>query len=425
MTLRKILLALVVLVAVASWLIWRFVLAPANPNDSNVVRVSGNIELIDVEMAFKIPGLVAERRVDEGYVVYEGELVAKLETGDLLADLEMREAELGMARAAYEELQNGSRPAEKAAAWAAVEKAAAAIRALQSASPRQTMEAARALAALRAAKLEQDRLKEELDRADRVMRLNPKAISREDYDRQEAAYKVAIQRHQEAQELYNLTDQAARRELIDQAEQAFNQAGAQWNLVEEGARQEVRDQAAQKVKQAAAATRLAWLRLNQYAVLRVPPPADLPLARQAQPAKSIQGGPTRGPAEWVVLAKHVERGEYVAAGTPVVTVGDMKHVWLRAYIEEQDLSRVKLRQRARVTTDGRPGSVYQGEVSFISQEAEFTPKNVQTPKERVKLVYRIKIDIDNPQMELKRGMPADAEILLDSPATGVSAAEGK
>ena len=74
------------------------------------------------------------------------------------------------------------------------------------------------------------------------------------------------------------------------------------------------------------------------------------------------------------------------------------------------MSSVKVGQRAWVTTDARPGKKYEGRVSFISSEAEFTPKNVQTPKERVKLVYRIKINIKNPNMELKPGMPADAVI---------------
>ena len=76
-----------------------------------------------------------------------------------------------------------------------------------------------------------------------------------------------------------------------------------------------------------------------------------------------------------------------------------------------DLGLVKLGQRADVTVDSRPGKVYAGRVGFIASEAEFTPKTVQTEKERVKLVYRIKIDIQNPKMELKPGMPADAKIL--------------
>ena len=116
------------------------------------------------------------------------------------------------------------------------------------------------------------------------------------------------------------------------------------------------------------------------------------------------------PLTGVVLSKNIEPGEYVAPGTAVVTVGDLVNVWLRAYIDETDLGRVKVGQRAWVTTDTYPGKIYEGRVSFISSEAEFTPKNVQTQKERVKLVYRIKIDITNPNMELKPGMPADAVI---------------
>ena len=113
----------------------------------------------------------------------------------------------------------------------------------------------------------------------------------------------------------------------------------------------------------------------------------------------------------MVLSKNIEEGEYVAAGTAVVTVGDLKNVWLRAYIEETDLGPVKYGpRRAWITTDSFPGKKYEGRVSFIAENAEFTPKNVQTQKERVKLVYRIKIDIKNPNMELKPGMPADAVI---------------
>jgi HlyD family secretion protein len=95
-----------------------------------------------------------------------------------------------------------------------------------------------------------------------------------------------------------------------------------------------------------------------------------------------------------------------------VTVGDLEHVWLRAYVDETDLGRVKVGQAAQVTADSYSNKVYEGRVSFIASQAEFTPKSVQTKKERVKLVYRIKITIANPEMELKAGMPADARITL-------------
>ena len=98
-------------------------------------------------------------------------------------------------------------------------------------------------------------------------------------------------------------------------------------------------------------------------------------------------------------------------GVPVFTVIDLNNIWVTAYINETDLGRVKLNQEAYVTTDTYPGKKYKGRVSFISSEAEFTPKLIQTTEERVKLVYRIKVRVDNSTLELKPGMPVDAYII--------------
>ena len=123
----------------------------------------------------------------------------------------------------------------------------------------------------------------------------------------------------------------------------------------------------------------------------------------------------KAPLTGLVLSKHAEPGEMLSAGAPVVTIARMDEVWLRGYIPEADVGRVAIGQRARVTADAWPGRVLEGRVSFISPEAEFTPKNVQTEKERVKLVYRIKITLPNPKGELKPGMPVDALIVIPSP----------
>ncbi len=120
----------------------------------------------------------------------------------------------------------------------------------------------------------------------------------------------------------------------------------------------------------------------------------------------------RAPSAGVITVRQAELGEVVVPGTPVVTLADLDHIWLRAYIAEPDLGRIRWGQEATVTTDTYPGKQYRGRISFISSTAEFTPKSVQTYKERVTLVYRIKIDIDNPNHELKPGMPADAHINL-------------
>ncbi|MDD5746977.1 MAG: efflux RND transporter periplasmic adaptor subunit [Candidatus Omnitrophica bacterium] len=119
------------------------------------------------------------------------------------------------------------------------------------------------------------------------------------------------------------------------------------------------------------------------------------------------------PLSGVVLTKSAEAGEVVAAGATIVTVADLNNVWLTAYINESDLGKVKLGQASAVTTDSYPKKTYPGRISFISQESEFTPKQIQTTEERVKLVYRVKIMVDNSNQELKPGMPADAEIKIE------------
>jgi HlyD family secretion protein len=112
-----------------------------------------------------------------------------------------------------------------------------------------------------------------------------------------------------------------------------------------------------------------------------------------------------------VLVKSALAGEVVQIGAPVFTVVDLNNIWVTAYINETDLGRVKLNQEAYVVTDTYPGKKYKGWVSFVSSETEFTPKTIQTTEERVKLVYRIKVRVDNSSLELKPGMPADAYII--------------
>lgn len=133
-------------------------------------------------------------------------------------------------------------------------------------------------------------------------------------------------------------------------------------------------------------------------------------------AKIMLGYTTlRAPFSGVILTRQTELGEVMQPGTPVVTIADLDHVWLRAYVAETDLGRIRWGQAATVHTDTYPDRAYPGQISFISSEAEFTPKSVETHKERVTLVYRIKIDVENRRHELKPGMPADATIHLGPP----------
>jgi HlyD family secretion protein len=118
------------------------------------------------------------------------------------------------------------------------------------------------------------------------------------------------------------------------------------------------------------------------------------------------------PLSGVILQKNVELGETVMAGTAVFSLGDLDDPWIKVYVKEDKLGLVKLGQKAEVRVDSFPAKVYEGTVTFISSEAEFTPKNVQTQEERVKLVFGAKVNVKNQNDELKPGMPADVKILL-------------
>ncbi|MDD5567713.1 MAG: efflux RND transporter periplasmic adaptor subunit [Candidatus Omnitrophica bacterium] len=119
------------------------------------------------------------------------------------------------------------------------------------------------------------------------------------------------------------------------------------------------------------------------------------------------------PLDGYVLVKSALAGEVVQAGTPVFTAVDLDNIWVTAYINETDLGKVKLGQKAYIQTDSYKGKKYNGWVSFISPQTEFTPKYIQTSEERVKYVYRIKVRVDNSSLDLKPGMPADAYIMIN------------
>lgn len=359
----------------------------------NRIVASGNIELTEVNIGFKTAGKLIERTVDEGDPVKKGELIARLDRDQLMAQrdresaaLMLAEAQLAQARTSLQlqketlagdldqrradleanlqrlaELENGSRPQEKADAKAAVDNAQA-----------------------------------ELDRA------------KKDWDRAQVLFKnddISAAQHDQYR---NRWESAAAMLKSAQERQSLVLAGPRSEQIKAQAAQVERARAALKTSQA---NTLETKRREQEITARL---ADIERSKanivliDSQLADTLASSPVDG----VVLVKAADVGEVLAPGTTVVTVGDIDHPWLRGYVNETDLGKVKLGSRAKVTTDSYPGRVYEGRVTFISSEAEFTPKQIQTPQERVKLVYRIKIEVANPQHELKSNMPADAEIVL-------------
>ncbi len=359
----------------------------------STIQVSGNIEVTTIDVAFKISGKIDKRLVDEGDIVKEGQLIATLEHKDLLAQKAKAGATLETARSRLPALeknidyQDQATTQEISQARAAVENAKARLQQLLDGSRPQEIQSAKA--GVDQALADMEKKKADMDRAKKLYQ--DKYIAAQDWDAAKTAYDMAVANYKKAQENYDLVVEGPRKEEI-----AAGRA---------------------QLEQSQAALRLAKTHRIQIDVLK----KELATARgQVKEAASaleviqtqIEYSNLYAPTSGVVLVKNAEPGEFVVPGGAVVTLGQIEKPWLKAFINESDLGRVKLGQKVSVTTDTYPGKEYPGKVTFISSEAEFTPKNVQTAKERVKLVYRIKVALENPQNELKPGMPADAQIHL-------------
>jgi HlyD family secretion protein len=216
-------------------------------------------------------------------------------------------------------------------------------------------------------------------------------------DSAQTAYNVTVERHRNALERLDLLKEGPRQEEIRRAEADVRQSSASLLLAQTGELEVVRKRQELATQQASVARDRAAL-----------------AAAEAQLSYTTVVSPQAG----VVLRKHVEPGEMIAAGTPAITLADLDNIWLKIYIPEPRLGQVKLGQAAEIATDSYPNKRYKGTVTFINSEAEFTPKNVQTQEERVKLVFAVKIRLDNPNQELKPGMPADARLILNAEGQG-------
>jgi HlyD family secretion protein len=359
------------------------------------VRFSGNIEVVDVPLSFKTAGRLQERLVDEGDPVHRGQVVARLDTGDQERLAARAEADLHYAEAVLEELLAGSRPEDIRQAEAQAAQARQQLKALETGSRRQQIEAARAEAQRARAALSAAAAQLELARADEARYaalVEAGGVSRRDYEAHRTrlettagAESEARARLESARAQLDLVTEGPRAEEIAVARAAVQQAEAVSEKVKNGPRRETIAAARARVRAAAEAVSLARQQLD-----------DMQL---------------RAPLDAVVLYKAAEAGAFLGPGAPVVVVGDLDHPWLRGYVSGLDLGRIRLGQKVLVTVDAFPDRPVEGTLSFVAGEAEFTPKTVQTEEERVRLMYRVKVDLPNPDGLLKPGMPADAEIV--------------
>lgn len=187
-----------------------------------------------------------------------------------------------------------------------------------------------------------------------------KAITKKQHDDMNTKYDISLSQFNSAKENLSKIKNLSRPEEIKQAKANLNQAEANLNLIE----------------------------------------------------KNINDCYITSPFKGYVVKNFVEKGEFISPMSSLFKIADLSEVELSVFISETDLGKVKLGDKVDVTTDSFEDKTYEGTVIFISPEAEFTPKNIQTKDERTKLVFEVKIKIPNPDQELKPGMPADAVIVL-------------
>lgn len=358
------------------------------------LRLSGNIEVTEAQLSFRLPGKLALRLVSEGDQVRAGQILARLDNGDQTIAVAMAEANLAHAEAVLAELVAGSRPEDLERAAARVVQAKESLIELERGNRSEEVERGRAeLAAAQAGEQSAQVLlaqaKTDFVRYDKLFKEGSVSATvfetyRNNLETAENRVLESRAKSRAASEQLNLLKTGARIEQRQRAAAALKQAEAEYDVVKAGPRRESIDQARAKVGAAAAALDQAR---RQLAYTELPAPMD-----------------------GIVLSTAAEPGEYLNPATPVLTVGNLAQPWLRAYINEKDLGRVKLQQEVRVSTDSYPGKTYPGHITYIGGQAEFTPKTVQTFEERVKLMYRVKVALANPDFELKPGMPADGRL---------------
>ncbi len=386
---KRIIPVVILLLAVGGYFAW----SRMKVDDEGVLRLSGNIEFKKVDIAFKTAGKLVELAVDEGANVTQGKLIARLDHEQMSRMRERDSATVLSAESQLLQLQTGIRyqkemtKGETALRESEMRQAKAKLQELlDGARPQELSQARSALEDLRTLRAQAGK---ELDRAKQL--IAKEDISQNQFDQYQTRFASLSAQVASAEQRLALLTEGPRKTDIEAARAAVARTEAALKMTE--------------------AQRLEILRREEDLAARR---ADISRAKSGVSVIDSQLDDTvaMAPIDGVVLVKSADPGEVLAAGTPIVTLGDIDHPWLRGYVPQSKLGQVKLGMPVAIHSDSYPGKTYRGKVSFIASEAEFTPKQIQTTEERVKLVYRIKVEVENPGRELKLNMPVDGVINL-------------
>jgi multidrug resistance efflux pump len=365
----RIIVVLVVAVALASALLW-------SQTRHEPLKVSGFIESDEIRVGSRVGGRVAKVHVTEGVEVKSGDALVELEPFDLNERLAQAKAERSARQAEVDRVTAGFRIEEKAQAKAQLDQRAARQAKLE-AGPRK-QEIATAQAELRQAKADVELAQLQYNRAKDLFDKN--TLSRSEYDQAVARWTTSQEAVKVRTEQLNLLLEGTRAEDLQEARAQTAEAEQMWKLRDAGYRVEEIAQSKAAFEAADAATRIFETQLKELKIA--------------------------SPTTAVVESIDLQPGDLVAANAPVVTLADRARLWVRAYLPENHLS-IKEGHVVSVTVDSLPGKQFKAHVSFIARQAEFRPGNVQTPEERSKQVFRIKVELDEGLDQLRPGMVAD------------------
>lgn len=341
--------------------------------------VSGFLEADEIRVGSRVGGRVKEVRVEEGEAVSAGQLLVELEPYDLLEREKEAVATLAQREADYLRMKSGFRAEEIAQAEAKFNQAKAYYDKLKAGPRKQEIEAARGR--LQVAQAELLLARQNFTRRTQLYEKN--SIPKEEFDaaneQLESAQAQALVRQQEL----GLLEEGTREEEIREAEGQVAEAKAAWELARNGYRSEDIDQA--KAARDAAQAAVDVVR-EQTKELRIVSPVN-----------------------GFIEALDLQPGDLVSAGAPVLSVLDKEDLWVRCYVP-QNRSAIEVGDKLWVTVDGLGGERFLGVVVFVARQAEFTPSNVQTPEERSKLVFRIKVELNEKVGRLRPGMTADVSL---------------
>ena len=350
---------------------------------------SGTIEATQSNLAFQVSGRVQEVLTDEGRMAQKGEVLAALDRREFAALRDQAQANLQRAEQNLRQLETVLEVSRQVLP-AEVDRAAAAVGALQAQvreaeSGYRLQEVERARLAAESSRVTLDNARKDKEPYDELFRKG--VVAERARDAFNLQFETALKENQRAVEAYKLSKEGFRREEIDTARSRLAEGQATLRLAESNLKK------IEAAEQDVAAAR-----------------AQVAAAKAALDVAQIQLGHTelKAPYTGIVLSRNVEPGEVVTPSQEVLTISDLSRVDLKVFVEETEIGKIAPGRPVDVKIDTFPDKTYPGRVAYVSPQAEFTPKIIQTHKERVKLVYLVKVSVPNPDFELKSGMPADA-----------------